>query len=543
MARRLLIALAVILVALFLSSSASTQTVVSRTRVQNLMEGSAYISTGPLSGNIAVLDAYDVFVFPQQKPRKGPAATRLFSLKGLSIVGHPNGVAYIPQERLFVFTEGLSPDKLFLSDASGRPQGVVTIKYLNGWMPNHVEGIAYIPPTAPIYPDHFVTAAVRMPTSTDPPGSVYDPRIEVIARDGTVDLEILPQPLSWMPDWGGSFLGGIEYLPGGTLLSGLDNNLVEYDFTGVPIRVQSFDTGWFEGVTRLPNNNFAVVGYQLGMLTFLDSNLQRTPALDRSNLFGPGLSDFEGVAYNPDTSQYLLHLFYAPISGTFDPGIYVLPPSLVSAGQLFGIPFASDWGQYRHMVYMPDDHLLAVLYRQNNSEGVPPHPEIRLYDNFGNLVQVIHLNQSPPDKYFPPYLSRGAVPGQLTYIPSLRQFVIRQGNPDGTPTPYAIFVSRDGIPLRTLDLTAAGFANGFGLVVHFNDGGVDKLLLQSGRNRIAVTGLGGVLLQEFDPRPTLGILSPTYTSIGATPGTFVTMDGGEFIVFRLTSTTPKKKNK
>jgi hypothetical protein len=53
-------------------------------------EGSAYVSTGTLAGNIVVLDGYDVFAFPLDKPRKGTTgATKVFNLKALSILGHP----------------------------------------------------------------------------------------------------------------------------------------------------------------------------------------------------------------------------------------------------------------------------------------------------------------------------------------------------------------------------------------------------------------------------------------------------------------------
>jgi hypothetical protein len=82
-------------------------------------------------------------------------------------------------------------------------------------------------------------------------------RLEVIARDGTVTKEIHPatpyfdpndpNPLDWV-----SMIGGVDFQPGGTLLCGVDNNLVEYTFEGNLVRMVSLDTGWFEGITRLP---------------------------------------------------------------------------------------------------------------------------------------------------------------------------------------------------------------------------------------------------------------------------------------------------
>jgi hypothetical protein len=69
----------------------------------------------------------------------------------------------------------------------------------------------------------------------------------------------------------------------------------------------------------------------------------------------------------------------------------------------------------------------------------------------------------------------------------------------------------------------------------------DKLLFLSNRTRMVVTGLGGTKLQEFDTRATMGMLFPGNVSIGPPPGTFATMDEGEFIVFQITATTTKKK--
>jgi len=369
--------------------------------------------------------------------------------------------------------------------------------------------------------------------------------LEVIARDGTVVYEIHPA-YPWNPsdplDWGGDGLGGVEFLPGGTLLCGTFSNLVEYTFEGAIVRVVPLDSGWMEGITRLPDGSFAGLGSQVGMLTSFDANLNRTPTLDRSYLFPPGLNDFSSFAWNSDAHQYLGRLIHAPVTGFFDPGVWAMPSTLETSSKLFGFPATGfpNRNQYRDIAYMPDEHLLAILYRQDFSEGPPPHADIHLYDTFGNLVNIIHISEVT-------YSNPGSIPGQLTYIPSLRQFVIRRANPDGTPTPYALFVSRDtGSVVRQLDLTDAGMANGFASVVYFNDG-VDKLLFAARRWRMAVTGLGGVLLQEFDPRTTLGVLyysnfmNNAHFSVGSDPGTFVTMDAGDFIVFNLTAGKTKKK--
>jgi hypothetical protein len=208
------------------------------------------------------------------------------------------------------------------------------------------------------------------------------------------------------------------------------------------------------------------------MLTFFDASLQRAPSLDRSYQFAPELTEYPGgIAWDSDTGEYLMRFNGAPVTTNYDPGIWEMPPSLGTTGKLLSFPLdpgTPNVTQYRQMVYMPDDHLLAILFRQDGREGIPPHADIHLFNiSGGNLVETIHVTDFT-------YNSLGLIPGAIAYIPSLRQFVIRHNNPDGTVTPYADFIYRDGSQLgppgklaRMMNLTDAGMATGFATVTYF----------------------------------------------------------------------------
>lgn len=546
MSRRSLSLLLVIFCLFFIVSPLHSQNVTFRTRIGNLENGSVYVSTGPLAGNIAVLDAYDVFAFPLCKPHK-PAkgacdvfdfheqhkqAKKVFDLKALAIAGPPSGIAYIPGQQLFVFCEVGSPT-LFLSDSYGQPQGTITITRPDGWLPNHIDGIVYIPVGSPNWPDHFVVASNASST-----GEV---RYELVNRStGNVNYIIFPQwDLTQFPN----FQGGLDfYFDRQTLLGGYGNQLIEFGFDGIPVRTATFpDMGYPEGVTLLPGNAVVVVGYQFGWLKFFDANLNPTPALDRSFLFPPELHDFQAVACCSHTNQYLVRLHYDPVTGFYEPGVWTLNPLTHTATKLFSFPpdsasFTSL--SYASMVYLPDEQLLAILYRQNSSEGVPAHPDIHLYDRSGNLVETIHVwTETYPH-------GRSFVPGALTYLPKTRQFLTRHNlddpaAPNVTLTPYVVLVNRDnGTVAGTIDLTAAGMAAGSGSITYFNDG-AEKLLFRPSPTRYVVTNLAGTLLLEFNPRTVLGLVQPMAITFNDKANAFATLDGGEFILFEL----PKKAKK
>lgn len=537
MSRRSLSLLLVIFCLFFIASPLYSQNVTFRTRVGNWPEGSVYVSTGPLAGNIVVLDAYDVFAIPLAKPHKHEPqkpAKKVFDLKALAIAGHPNGIAYIPHRQLFVFTEGISPNTLFLSDSYGHPRGTITITRPDGWLPDSIEGIAYIPPGSPNWPDYFVVASGLTPI---PEVRLPEVRYELINRvTGHVTANIMPQ---WDLSEFGVAQGGVDFsFDRQTLFTGYGNQLIEFGVGGVPLRIATFpDMGYPEGVTLLPGHAVVVVGYQLGWLKFFDADLNPTPALDRSYLFPPGLIDFAAIAWYGDPHQYLLRLNRAPVSVFYEPGVWMLNPSSHTATKLFSFPpdsasFTSL--AYNDMVYLPDEQLLAILYRQNNSEGVLPHPDIHLYDLSGNLLQTIHVRTETYPQ------GRSFMPGALTYLPKTRQFLIRRALADGSPTPYAVLVNRDsGTVAGALDLTAAGIiTNAFRNVTYFKDSG-EKLLFSASPTRYVVTDLAGALLQEFNPRTALGLLWRNPITFNDKEKAFATLDGGDFILFEL----PKKAKK
>ena len=537
--------IAALAVTLFvLSSLLCGQTVISRTRVGNATEGSTYVSTGPLKGSIAVVDGLDVFTFPANDPRA--PGTKAFDLWDLALADVPRGIAYIPKEKRFVYTQDGSPNVLFFSDSKGHARGTLTFQYLNGYAPTRaIEGVTYIPPDAnSLYPDHFVIAA----NNSNP----FDRRLEVVGRDGTSDLQITLSNSNTSPPGppvNRLMCAGIQYVAArDTILCGLTsdgNYLVEYTFAGTAIPYTDnthpiYANGYLEGVTLLPGGHIALAGVEIGKLTFLNPDLTRAPELDRNFSFPPKLIEAISLAWNSDTNQYLIYMWYPPgnpNTSVMEPGVWAFNRSFRTYSKLISIDPA-ELTQYQQMVYLSDEHKLAVLYRDLATAQHPvPHPDILLYDSSGTLLEVLHLDSVLP------YNSRSFIPVPLTYIPGATpgtgQFLLKKKNPDGTPTPYAWLISRFGEHVGTLDLTNAGMPNGFGGVTYFDN---NRLLFQDGADRMIVTDLNGTYVREFSLWSTLRLLgaTPAFINSGPDAPAFGAYSAGEFVLWQLEGKKKKK---
>src|SRR5690348_13845085 len=105
---------------------------------------------------------------PVHTPRK------VFDLRRLGIHNAPRGIAYLESARFFALSDPTQPTKLFLSDDNGQPRGTRTIHYINGYAPNYLEGLAYIPRTSPKFPDDLLQVAIVLTQGS---------HIEVLRRD------------------------------------------------------------------------------------------------------------------------------------------------------------------------------------------------------------------------------------------------------------------------------------------------------------------------------------------------------------------------
>jgi hypothetical protein len=501
---------------------ASAQTVVTRGRIGNTTEASTYVSTGRLAGSLLIVDGYDALVFPASNPRV--PGRIVFDTKGFMAV-RPNGVGFIPAEQLFVFVSGVTPSVLYFADDHGRGQGTLPIQYMGGWTPTHLEGIVYIPPGAPRYADHFVLAATIAGTA--------DVRLEIINRSGVVVSE-LAYDASTLP--AEDSFGGVEYLPAGTLLVGLDNYVLEIDLDGNILAYHDLGTGWFEGVTRTPAGEIFVVGRDFGQATFFDAAFNRLPALDRNFLFVPGIQDIMDIAWNSRTGEYLVFSRYPPNAyRDVEPGVWVYDRLMRSGRKI--IDLTAGWNQYRQMVYLPGEDRVALLWRHQPGPGMPAHPDIRIFSLSGALIETLSLDL--PGLGCP---NRNLIPSQLGYNPETNEFILRRITPACGMLPEAQIVSRQGLPVRVLDLSATGFP-GYGSVTWFGSARPYRgdLLFVYG-NQAFITDYQGNLLQTFDASSALHVInvsSPTY--LGSTPlgPQFATWDQTELITFRLNGPGPK----
>jgi hypothetical protein len=161
----------------------TAQTVISKSRIGGYSEDIAYVSRGRLRDQIIILDGYEVFAVENARRPRG-RMTKLFDVKVPELNFRPNGIAFIESEDLFAFNDITQPTKLFLFDEKGEFKGTRTIQYLNsGYVPQHMEGIAYIPSISPAFPDHLILVVYDNLTA----GPV---RLEVIRRDGVAVAEI-----------------------------------------------------------------------------------------------------------------------------------------------------------------------------------------------------------------------------------------------------------------------------------------------------------------------------------------------------------------
>lgn len=511
---------------LLVSGEARAQTVVSRARLGNAIEDITFVSNGRLADHLAFMNGYELYVAPLH-PKGGPSGpatqTKLFDVRSTAIPGGPRGLAYIPSQKLFVFSQVNAPT-LYLVDENGVFRGTRTI-VPSPPSPIYLEGMDYVPRSSHFYPDHLVLAA----NTTD--GSAAS-RIEVLRLDGTVEAEIIPSPFGLQPDGSYAFdpaysLLSIAYQGPDRLLvnvNDLTNNIWALDFNGNvigggPAYAGTPGPGHFEGIAELPDGGIVETDFETGRTLFFDRNLGRVPALDRTYSVGVGVSVPYGLAWNTDTNS---HLLMTPAQGPswLYLGLASVPVSLDSAAS---VPFVPSSGLRNCcLTYLPNDHRVATWARRGIL-GVP-HNFIRLYDPSTGLsvseVDTPALGTDPPRA--------------LDYIPPTDQFAaVFTGGP-----PVVKIASRTGALVRTINIGATGLTSPSS-VAYFDptDGSGGRLLLVQALNA-AVTDLDGNAVLTFNIREKLNLLVPVDVSAittGPQAGALaiVDRDNSELVVFTL----------
>lgn len=487
---------------------AQTVTLLDRAKIGGYSEDITFVTNGPLANHIIVLDGYEVYGIPGQAHGK-PPMRKLFDIKGLGTEIAPRGITYIESEKLFVLNDPRQPTKLFLFDHRGRGQGTRTIQYLNGYLPEHLEGMTYIPSSSAVFPDHV--AMITWDTLGSGPS-----RIEVLRRDGQVVAEISP---NWPSGFETETMGDVMFLSSNRLLvTGFFGDIWTVDFAGNVLAGPQIVTGaeGGEGIVQMSDGRIAYVASPQDLL-FFDNNLNRLPSEDRHDVIGLNLNRPRAIAWNSDTNNHLISHLEPPSIGLTASNVAAVPPSLDIATEAIDL-VSGGFLRSAKMTYLPDEHLIAIAH------DISPRA-ILLYDNSGSLVEQLSLvpNQRP---------------GAITYIPTTAQFGVRVA----AELQKLRIYSRTGALVRTIDLSSIGVTTIVG-VAFFNpshpSGGQFLIIDNSLTNdRAVITDFNGNLLGEFNYRSALGLPTPTDVSAittGPQAGAFSMVDAeaGEIVIFRL----------
>jgi uncharacterized protein YjiK len=474
------------------AASAQTVKVLQRKRLGNQTEDITFVSNGPLAGSVAILDGDQVGGI-----HRGQRARGLFDLFELGIRVSPRGIVYMPSEALFAVNDGTEVSTLFLVDSHGQAEGTRTIQYLNGFIPDFLEGMAYIPPTSQSFPDDLIVVANSFVSN-----QAY---LEVMERNGLVVDEIVATDFT--------YITGVAFHAPDRILVSSDNNIWDLDFSGNivagPVSVDG--AGDLEGLAQVSNGDIAAADYDAAKLFMFDRNLNRLPNLDRNYKIGLGVSVPNGLAWNSDTNQYLVaHNGFSPAETQ---EIVSIPPALNSATQVVNLA-ADGYDGRKSLSYLPDKHLIAGTDR--------PSRQILLFDNNGNLAGQIDL-------------SAFGTPSALDYIPTTKQFAVKFNN-----APLMIdIIDGKGNLVRSIDLSSTALDAISGMAF-FNpsdpSGGEFLVLGSSGANIALITDFLGDVKGEFNYREALGVINPTDVAAittGSQKGAFSLVDNGnsQLVVF------------
>jgi hypothetical protein len=523
--RLVTLTLSLLLFPLLLPTPTAAQTVVTRARVGGYAEDITQVTSGALKDQVVMINGYELYSVNPAK--KGPL-TRICKFDHPEFDQFPNGFAFVPTENMFVLNND-GKNKLFFFDQSCTSKGVRPIQYLNSsYRAGHIEGMAYIPASSPVFPDHLILVAWDDPI-------VGPARLIVMRRDGVQVAEIIRPdwPAAFLPSEGG--LGDVTFLAPNRLLASAyhPDSLWVMDFNGNILSgpLQTNATGTGEGVIQLSDDRLVASDYPQSLLLF-DKNLNRQPQNDRHDIIGLNLNVPLGIAWDSDTNQLMVLHDTSLTSGIR--GVARVATTLDSATpaiDLNAFPFI------RQGVYLPGEDLFATLrFAPGNDRA------ILLFNPDGSLNSQLSLSPASLGQNLGP-------PGSLAYLPDSDEFVVGF---NGTPTTAGLerqklrVISRAGALVRTIDLGATGTGSVSG-IEYFEDpqGGGGRLMILSAFGRVFITDLdgnsrnaNGFVLGEFNVRVKLGLMTrndiAAITS-GPLAGAFAITDspGGEIVIFRL----------
>jgi hypothetical protein len=381
--------------------------------------------------------------------------------------------------------------------------------YPGSYKPYHVEGLAYIPASAPEYSDHIAMVA------WDAPGGPT--RIELIRRDGTVVAELTsPTTTTDLPV-------AIAYQTPGTLLVGY------YPKTaGIPMTIWRYDlmSGtwtdcgqvtvppyYFEGFVEGRKGTIVGVGSLEGAVRVFSSSLEPLPEYSRDLPLGLGVHlTTQALAWDSGANRYL-------IRNTNPPGIIGIDPAVTTSTLVAGASAAVG-----RMTYLAGEDRIAVARSAAQ--------QILLVDSSdGNVTQTIQLSNLTDSKG-----NQVKNPALIRYQPVTDQFLVIF-----TTHPQTVFaLTRTGTIAREIDLSpamASAHPRGFAFFDPADPSG-GRLLVMLSTGESIVTDLDGNELSRFNYRTALGVMASwdvdAITS-GPFQGAFAVLDrdGYEISVFKL----------
>lgn len=512
------------LIAIFAAIDLNAQTIINRARIGGYAEDITFVTSGTLKGHLVMMNGYELRSVEFAK--KGQL-DRVCKLETPELDQFVNGFTFVPTEELFVMNNAPHPDKLFLFDQACNFKGTRTIQYLDSnYRPGHIEGLAYIPKDAPLFPDHLIMAV------WDALGAA-NVRLEIMTRAGVVVAEIN------RPDWPTQFfsdggLGDVMYLGPNRLLVSVYNpdSLWILDFSGNVISgpLQTGADGMGEGIVRLDDGRIVATSYPQSLLVF-DKNLNREPQSDQHHVIGANLNVASGIAWDSDANRLLVT---HDTSLNLNAGVSGLSTTLDAATSIVSL---TPFGFARQTAYVAADDLIAVL-----RFGVPNDRAILLFNTNGTAHGQISLSPTSLGQNLGQPLS-------LAYLPGTDEFVVGFTGTPATQTTERLrlwVISRSGTLVRTIDLAATGTAAVSG-VEYFEDAqsGDGRLLLIGSFGRLIITDLNGnsrrsdgTLFGELNVRVKFGLITRNDVAAitsGPLAGAFAIVDanGGEVVIFRL----------
>lgn len=490
--------------------------VLQRELLGRYIEDIDYVSSGPFNKHVVMLNGQEVHGFKLKNGSNDPIHG-LFDLRRLQLL-NPTGIAYVASEKSFaVVGDGVYPFRLFSTDAQGRPGPSREIRFLDDFGgPYHLEGLAYVPPTSPRFPDHLLTIGWNWYDEEHPE------HVEVIRRDGQAVASI-PVPADFRLPYGVAYQA-----PGRILLckGGGQIGILDFDGNLLGAVTGNLEDLFQEGIVQLPDGR--VVTGASARIRFYDAALNPLPQADRDASTSIRVVLPQAVAWDPDRNQHLVQGKPEAFPWFEEDHVAAAPPSLQSGTVLFAL-MGHVHGLGLHtprMTYVSDEHRIAASTSPISGEGYPR--EVLLYDDGGTAVEWIDASVIAPDQTVP------AV--KITYVPSAGQFVLVPADQPSTLK----FVTRSGVLAREIDLAAIGIAR-ISALAYFNplhpSGG--QFLVFDYTGRAVITDFDGRVISEFDYRTELGlpfVYGASAITSGPQAGAFTALELGssaQLVVFRL----------